>query len=96
MSKYRKLPVEVEAFRVERGALDNGPVPEWITAALDLSEDVVGSVRFCKSLAGFDFDLFTPHGSVSGYLGDWLVLDQFGHLWPYTDEDFHLVFEEVE
>lgn len=94
MSKYRKLPVEVEAFRITGAPLVYGNNwPGWVAVSSGVPR--IGEVSFSPGVVTHDFSMMSPHGPIRCHFGDWIVLDQFGHLWPYTDEDFHLVFEEV-
>jgi len=90
--RYRKLALEVDAFRVEASAVLMVDPPDWIESALALGDCAIGSLRIYEGA----FVVTTPHGPIRFCLGDWIVKDQFGNLHPYTDEDFWATFEELE
>ena len=95
---YRKRPLEVDAVRLTREFLASDGCFDWVASAFDTRHGKVGSIRVIQepSALQVDFIVVTPHGPVNCRFGDWVVRDNFGHLHPYTDEDFQLIFEEVE
>lgn len=82
MAKYKSRPVEVEAWRLEDGAL----MPEWIGKAL-LDDQLWRTGRGGAVVV-------TPHGRTTASLGDWIVKDADGHLYPVKNSIFVQRWEE--
>lgn len=96
--KYRKRPLEVDAVRVHLKVLGGVDSLDWVGVAVAARHGDVGSIRLVHDPVALraDFEVVTPHGPIKCRFGDWVVRDQFGHLHPYTDEHFRLIFEEVD
>lgn len=86
MTKYRKKPVEIEAFRYTLGC----PYPRWFADAL--SDGTVNVHRInnecfvaCNTLEGI----------MRGEEGDWIIKGVKGEIYPCKSDIFELTYEPV-
>lgn len=102
MPRYRKRPVEVEAFR-----LGHQPFPWWFSGALvarvcpGTSVSVRGSV--VRSIAwepgpptAIKITISTLEGDVTAHDGDWIIRGVAGELYPCKNDIFEATYEEVD
>ena len=84
LAKYRKKPVEVEAFRLRPG-MALGEFPDWAkdTAARRMIEDG-------------PFFIDTLEGTMVANDGDWVIRGVKGELYPCKPDVFAMTYEEVE
>jgi hypothetical protein len=94
MPRFRKRPVEIEAFQLLIGA----PMPEWFTAALEaktvepLPPAQLGDLNW-----GSDgLVVHTLEGQMSADIGDWIIKGVEGELYPCKDSIFRVSYEAVE
>ena len=94
--KFRKKPVEIEAFQMTRDRADPLTVkwPEWLLMAWDLPPDVPGSLQI-SDLAGEEFEIFTLEGIHLVSWGDWIIRGVEGELYPCKPEIFAATYEAV-
>jgi hypothetical protein len=90
MSRYRKKPVEIDAFRWTGGP-DQTEDPEWICDALRS-----GDVRFadpgtpeCTML------IETLEGTMTARMGDWIIRGTQGEIYPCKPKIFEQIYEAV-
>jgi hypothetical protein len=80
--RYRKKPVEVEAFRYH---VD--PIPDWF---MDKVSDLTVIMRetFCQ--------IMTLEGEMRGQNGDWIIQGVTGEIYPCKPDIFLATYEPVE
>lgn len=84
MTRYRKRPVEVEAWQV------GGVVaPTWLDAVM-----VVGTVK--ADFDNFGFTIKTLEGDVRASYGDHIIQGVKGELYPCKPDIFEQTYEVVE
>ena len=96
MPRYRKRPVEVEAFR-----LGHQPFPWWFSGALVASVSVGGSVVRSISWGpepptSIKITISTLEGDVTAHDGDWIIRGVAGELYPCKNDIFEATYEEVD
>lgn len=82
--KYRKIPVEVEAWQVGGGET----CPDWLDAAM-----VVGTVK--ADFDRFGFTIKTLEGDVHASYGDYIIRGVKGELYPCKPDIFEQTYEVV-
>ena len=83
--KYRKKPVVIDAYCYDLKR-DNYR-PDWFMNKLSTNEIVTYK----------DYAIITnDHGDAFIELGDWVILDADGNLYPCSDELFKMTYEAVE
>ncbi len=80
MTKYRKLPVEVEAFRWEA----QGLIPEWAKGRVKIDTSC-----YCC------LDIETLEGTMTAREGDWIIQGVHGEVYPCKPDIFAKTYEEV-
>lgn len=87
MSKYRKLPVVIEAFQWTGGP-NQIEDPEWIVAAIERGDVVMGSPVLCLMVK-------TSEGEMMALPGDWIIKGVKGELYPCKPDIFAMTYEAV-
>lgn len=101
MPRYRKRPVEVEAFR-----LGHQPFPWWFSGALvasvcpGTSVSVGGSVVRSISWGpepptSIKITISTLEGDMTAHGGDWIIRGVAGELYPCKNDIFEATYEEI-
>ncbi|AXH71158.1 hypothetical protein BSP36_113 [Bacillus phage BSP36] len=86
MSKYRKKPVEVEAF-----LFNVDPYPDWFSEKVESRNIVVGyegDSAFCL--------IPTLEGQMYGSAGDYIIRGIQGEIYPCKADIFEATYEKVE
>ena len=83
MARFRKRPVEIEAFRLPL----EGQMPAWLTEAV-----ASGKVRPHRGGAKID----TLEGLLTATPGDWIIKGVRGELYSCKPDVFALTYEPVE
>lgn len=85
--KYRKKPVEVEAFRFGRDI-----PPAWYTEALMAAKCV------CCGIGSDDFrvEIHTLEGTMVARIGDYIIRGVKGEIYPCKADIFEMTYEVVE
>lgn len=106
MSKYRKKPVEIEAWRVPVPALsrDRGHVELTAEIAERLIQDTLGSPRgvyVCLARSGKEgsyggIEIETLEGTMRAEPGDWIIRGVKGELYPCKPDIFEQTYEAVD
>lgn len=87
--KWRKKPVEIEAFRLKRVHLSNlDGVPQWFKEAIDK-----GNVL--KSEPEQVYRINTLEGIHTARPGDWIIRGVRGELYPCKHDIFRLTYERA-
>jgi hypothetical protein len=96
MAKYKKLPVEIEAFRYD-GALKASDgryyVPDWAAKAFE------NGTMYCSEFEGSPpCELFikTLEGDVHASVGDYIIKGVNGEFYPCKPDIFEKTYEEVD
>jgi hypothetical protein len=90
MGKYRKKPVEIEAFEWTGGP-DQTEDPQWIVDAMKLGENEVGGVW----IADGNLHIMTLEGTMRADVGDFIIKGIAGEMYPCKPEIFHASYNEV-
>lgn len=85
MTRYRKRPVEVEAWQVGGGEIP----PTWIDDAM-----VSGTMK--ADYDNFGFKIKTLEGDVRARYGDYIIQGVKGELYPCKPDIFEQTYEVVE
>lgn len=90
MSKYRKKPVVIEAFRWTGGP-DQTEDPEWICDAIH-----AGTVAFENvGTPEVKLTIITLEGTMRADIGDWIIQGVQGELYPCKPDIFAATYEAV-
>lgn len=93
--KFRKLPIEVEAFRMTKERRrDNSDWPEWLHKAWQKEYHEKGSV-FCMSGGEQLFVMTLEGGQVPILFGSWIIRGIQGELYPCDHGVFLQTYEAV-
>jgi hypothetical protein len=96
MSKYRKKPVVIDAFRM---GID--PRPDWFTDKVIRNEIVTmnapgenrdGPFDFCRTCC----EIKTLEGVMRGDYGDWIIKGVKGEVYPCKPDIFDATYEPAE
>lgn len=89
--KYRQKPVEVEAFKLttdpERIA------PDWFTKAVADERIYIDRVMKDGNIDVYGCTIRTKHGKVHAKLGDYVIKDINGELYPCKADIFKKTYE---
>jgi hypothetical protein len=86
VSRFRKLPIVVEAWQVA----SRTAAPEWLTEAMQR-----GDVRACDHRVDH-LDIVTLEGTMRASPGDWIIQGVEGELYPCRIDIFAATYEPVE
>lgn len=87
-NKYRKKPVVIEAFQINKET----PVkdaPEWLMKAFDSGDAKINE-------QGLGVDLKTLEGVMLGSWGDWIIQGVKGEIYSCRDDIFQATYEPAE
>lgn len=99
MPKFRKKPIEVEAFQVgPKLWSDPSAWPEWFFEATQKPHNVVGSAYMSvDNMDGLGtVSIITFTGLQIASVGDWIVYDEEGSLYPCKPDIFEATYESVD
>ncbi len=85
MTRYRKRPVEVEAYCFNQQI--NNYRPDWFQDAVTANEVVTHPGHAL---------IFTLEGTMRANLGDWIIRGTKGELYPCKPDIFAEIYEAVE
>lgn len=88
MPKYRKRPIEIEAWHNTREPPQ--PVPEWLKDAIG-----TGTVRYNIDRWGPWLTIQTREGLMRADYGDWIIRGIEGELYPCKPDIFAATYEPV-
>lgn len=84
--KYRKKPVVIEAFQFD-GPLKASQFPQWFWDACE-SKVVEAFKDYCL--------IKTLEGTITAKIGDWIIQEIAGELYPCKPEIFSKIYEVAE
>ena len=85
--KYRKKPIEVEAFR-----LFFHPYPEWF-----FDQMKAGNISLVLNGPGDNrVEIRTLEGEMMAYKGDYIIRGVKGEIYPCKADIFEMTYEKVE
>lgn len=86
MTKYRKLPVEVEAVQFTDENIDNGRLKRFF------------GIKFCSYFKKEyqTMEILTLEGTLKASKGDWMIKGIQGEIYPCKDEIFKQTYERIE
>lgn len=88
MTRYRKLPVEIDAWQFNRSL--HG-LPHWIAGAR-----VSGKVIYHKEIDGSAYLIIdTLEGKMRADQGDWIIRGVKGEIYPCKPDIFAMTYEKV-
>ena len=93
--KYRKLPVEIEAFKM---GID--PRPDWFTDKVTTNEITTHYYEPMESRNPFTMDatyclINTLEGQMKGDFGDYIIKGVQGEIYPCKPDIFEKTYEPV-
>lgn len=95
MPRYRKLPVEIEAFHATEFSLFPHPkhMPQWM---LDAWKD--GSIKVCGDVGSgvWFLEISTLEGVMRASPGDFIICGVSGELYPCKPDIFAITYEPVQ
>ncbi len=93
MTRYRKKPIVIDAFKWTGGPDLTGDMvgPEWIIDAIQR-----GDVCLFKEPVGNMFlRINTLEGTMEAHPGDWIIKGIKGEIYPCKDDIFRATYEKV-
>lgn len=90
MTKYRKKPVEVEAFKFHVDAS-----PDWFTDAVTENKVILHDCNYKKSFKVPRCEIKTLEGTTVAYEGDYIIKDVKGELFTCEPNIFKATYEEA-
>lgn len=91
MPRFRKLPVEVEAYEFHNGVGEDTR-PAWLLDAVK-----AGTVRFFQPRQAPGFLIIeTLEGAISAHPGDFIIQGVAGEIYPCRADIFAATYEPVE
>ena len=97
MAKYRKKPVEIEAFQYDgdlKGSDGNYYVPDWAVKAFEEGTIYFKSLKFDEPPTELFID--TLEGTHHASVGDYIIRGVNGELYPCKPDIFEKTYESVE
>jgi hypothetical protein len=92
MGKYRKLPVEIEAFRI---GVDY--IPDWFMDKVSTNEIILhGKSSGFEHYDDTHCTIKTLEGNMRGEYGDYIIKGVNGEIYPCKPDIFEKTYEEVE
>lgn len=89
MTKYRKRPVVIEAFKWT-GGHDQTEDPKWIIEALEKDEAAIVGTR---DMTGFLMRIRTLEGIIFAQPGDYIIRGIQGEIYPCKPDIFEATYE---
>lgn len=92
MAKYRKKSIEVEAFQYDgdfKGSDGRFYVPEWAESALE------DGTLYYSSVEPWELFVMTGEGVTHVAVGDYLILDEGGEIYPCEPGIFDETYELI-
>lgn len=81
--RVRKKPVEVEAMKLHNDNIDE--VAQWCNALIKVRDDNL-ETYLC---------ILTLEGTMSAYVGDWIIKGVKGEFYPCKDDIFHKTYDII-
>lgn len=84
--RYRKRPIEIEAFRWGGGSIEFDHHPQWFRESTN--------VRVVDTTPP-ELGVMTAHGEVVAKVGDWVIKSPSGEIYPCAAGTFEMIYEEA-
>lgn len=97
MAKYRKKPVEIEAFQYDgdlKGSDGKYYVPEWAIEAFE--NGTLMNMSFSPLHPPCDLYIRTLEGHKRARVGDYIIKGVNGELYPCKQDIFEKTYEKVD
>lgn len=92
MNKFRKKPVEIEAFQMTKERRwNNADWPTWLHMAWNMEPEDAGCL-FCKD-GGEQLYIHTLEGDHQVAFGDWIIQGVNGELYPCKPDIFDKTYD---
>ena len=92
MSKYRKLPIEIEAFRI---GIDY--IPDWFMNKVSSNEIILhGKSSGFVHYEDTNCDIKTLEGIMHANYGDYIIKGVSGEIYPCKPDIFEKTYEYLE
>ena len=97
MNKYRKRPIEVDAWQWDGDypGADGKPCPEWVREAL-----IDGRITVTRDSGAFGdtrrLRIDTPEGVMMARMHDWIIRGVKGEIYPCKPDIFEATYEPAE
>lgn len=94
MSKYRKIPVEIEAFR-----LGYEKAPDWFKENKNIElkrEKIIDDCNFKEVNGITEIYINTLEGKMKANDGDYIIKGIAGEIYPCKPEIFEKIYEKVD
>lgn len=85
MAKFKKKPMEIEAYKIIDDLAEVDKIVLWCGGTLNWDEGEVLSIS-----------VKTPHGIVDAKESDWIIKDPDGAFYPCTDSVFKVTYEQID
>lgn len=93
--KYRKRPIEIEAWQWNGKLLDRcGDLPQWLRDAKE-NCDLIQCIDL-ENIENFVIEIETLEGTHVARPGDYIIRGIQGELYPCKPDIFEQTYEEVE
>lgn len=91
MAKYRKKPVEIEAFKFY---VD--PMPDWFVDKVTSNDVILCNCDYNRhSIDEAYCDILTLEGTMTGRGGDYIIKGVQGEVYPCKPDIFEATYEKV-
>ncbi len=91
MTRYRKKPVEVEAFKIGMHTMRDRDYPRWFADAIASGEVFQKRNPDCQ----VECTIRTPEGDMDASLGGYVIKGVKGELYPCKPDIFGRTYEEA-
>ena len=98
MHKFRKRPVEIEAFQITKATLlDNSEWPNWLHRAWNGERDEPVTIRqvYPDTYLPGVLEIVTPAGTSVVSLGDWIIRGALGETYSCAPDVFEAAYAPV-
>jgi hypothetical protein len=97
MNKYRKKPIEVEAFQITRATRrDNSNWPNWLHQAWQKEPTEEGSLRPITSSPHGELIIYTKEGDMFVKFNDYIIQGIQGEIYPCKPDIFEATYESLD
>lgn len=91
MTKYRKKPVEIEAFQ-----FNIDPMPDWFMDKVAINEVILRKCNHDKYTIGEAYcDIHTLEGVMQGFGGDYIIKGVQGEIYPCKPDILKATYEKA-
>ena len=95
MTKYRKKPVVIDAFKWT-GGHDQTEDPEWIIEAIEKGTVTIVRPDGCDGVEPYQMKIQTLEGTMTAQQGDYIIRGVQGEIYPCKADIFEQTYEKVD